>query len=219
METHEELVVSQKRVVDFGEVYTSPSMVNTMLDQIRQETERIESRFFEPACGTGNFLAEILRRKLAIVVRRYGNSQLEFERYSVLSVCSIYGIDKLKDNVLECRKRLYEIFMKSYKNSFESDCKLLCIESIQYILQKNVLFGDALSLTNLDRDKDPIIFAEWTLVNGSMIKRRDYTLANLLTHKDTEGATIISDIGNDVFIPHPIKEYPLTHFWDLPSHA
>lgn len=64
MEKH---VVSKQRVADHGEVYTQKREVNAMLDLVKPETERIESRFLEPACGTGNFLAEILCRKLAIV--------------------------------------------------------------------------------------------------------------------------------------------------------
>ena len=105
----EKQVVSKKRVSDHGEVYTRKREVNAMLDLVKQETERIESRFLEPACGTGNFLSEILERKLHIVELRYGKNQLDYERYAVLAISSIYGIDILEDNVLECRKRLFDI--------------------------------------------------------------------------------------------------------------
>ena len=103
-------VNSKKRVADHGEVYTAPREVNAMLDLVKTETERIDSRFLEPACGNGNFLAEILTRKLGIVEKRYAKSQLEYERYAVLAVSSIYGIDILQDNVQECRHRLFGIF-------------------------------------------------------------------------------------------------------------
>src|SRR5512139_4180031 len=103
----EKQVVSKKRVADHGEVYTDKREVNAMLDLVKQETERIESRFLEPACGTGNFLSAILERKLAVVEKRYGKSQLDFERYAVLAISSIYGIDILEDNVRQCRHRLY----------------------------------------------------------------------------------------------------------------
>src|SRR5436190_17727057 len=102
-------IVSKQRVTDHGEVLTSPREVNAMLDLVKQETERIESRFLEPACGHGNFLAEILERKLAVVHRRYRRSPIEFERYAIVAVGSIYGIDKLQDNVLTCRERLAAI--------------------------------------------------------------------------------------------------------------
>ena len=99
-------VVSKKRVSDHGEVYTREREVEAMLDLVKSETERIDSRFLEPACGTGNFLAEILERKLQVVERRYRKSVFEYERYAILAVSSIYGIDILKDNVVECRRRL-----------------------------------------------------------------------------------------------------------------
>jgi type I restriction-modification system DNA methylase subunit len=107
----EKQVVSKERVANHGEVYTAQREVNAMLDLVKQETERIDSRFLEPACGTGNFLAEVLERKLRIVETRYGKSQLEYERYSVIAVSSIYGIDILEDNVVKCRDRLFGILL------------------------------------------------------------------------------------------------------------
>ena len=106
----ESQVISKQRVTDHGEVYTAPREVNAMLDLVKSETERIDSRFLEPACGNGNFLAEILTRKLGIVEKRYAKSQIEYERYAVLAVSSIYGIDILQDNVQACRQRLCHIF-------------------------------------------------------------------------------------------------------------
>ena len=107
-------VVSKQRVADHGEVYTGAREVNAMLDLVKQETERIDSRFLEPACGTGNFLAEILARKLGVVETRYAGSQLEWERYAVLAAGSIYGIDILADNVAACRERLSALFDRAY---------------------------------------------------------------------------------------------------------
>jgi SAM-dependent methyltransferase len=106
----EKQVISKKRVADHGEVLTGKREVNAILDLVKSEAERIDSRFLEPACGTGNFLAEILERKLRVVEVRYGKSQLDFERYAVLAVTSIYGIDILEDNVQQCRQRLFGIF-------------------------------------------------------------------------------------------------------------
>ena len=64
-------------MAEHGEVYTSNKEVNAMLDLVKQETDRIDSRFFEPACGKGNFLVEVLTRTLAVVANRYGKSQYE----------------------------------------------------------------------------------------------------------------------------------------------
>jgi hypothetical protein len=198
-------VKSKKRVTDHGEVFTNEREVNAMLDLVKQETERIDSRFLEPACGTGNFLVEILRRKLAIVTNKYKKSQLEFERYAVIAVSSIYGVDLLEDNAKECRARLLTIFNDTYTSFFKEKIKQECIETIAYILNKNILVGDALTL--LQQDGTPIIFAEWSAVNGSMIKRRDYTLDALLKNQPMDEPNLFSDLGDKAFIPTPIKEY------------
>src|SRR3974377_287441 len=105
----QEQVKSKRRVAEHGEVFTSEREVNAMLDLVKQETERIDSRFLEPACGTGNFLTEVLHRKLRVVEKNYRRSQLEFERNLILAVSSIYGIDILEDNVIACRQRLFDI--------------------------------------------------------------------------------------------------------------
>lgn len=212
-------VKTKKRVTDYGEVFTSEREVNAMLDLVKQETLRIDSRFLEPACGTGNFLAEILRRKLDVVDDRYKKSQLEFERYVVISVSSIYGIDILEDNVKECRKRLFEIFDKKYSQLFKANCNDKCRNSIKFILNRNILWGDALTLKTVCGKEDPIVFSEWSAVNGSMIKRRDYTLANLLAYQPMSAGTLFSDLGEEAFIPTPVKDFPVIHFLELEKHA
>jgi type I restriction-modification system DNA methylase subunit len=116
-------VKSKQRVADHGEVLTGEREVNAMLDLVNPETERIDSRFLEPACGTGNFLAEILKRKLRVVEARYAKSQIEYERYAILAVSSLYGIDILEDNVRECRERLFGIFEGEYRQLFKSAVK------------------------------------------------------------------------------------------------
>ncbi|OGP51781.1 MAG: restriction endonuclease subunit M [Deltaproteobacteria bacterium RBG_13_43_22] len=205
-------VVSKKRVADHGEVYTGKREVNAMLDLVKQETERIESRFLEPACGTGNFLTEILERKLRVVETRYKKSQLEYERNAVLAVSSIYGIDILIDNVMECRKRLFNIFDQKYSSLFKKKAKDKCRNSVKYMLLRNIIWGDALTLKTVDVNSQPIVFSEWSPVNGSILKRRDYTFHGLLDHAAMRELPLFSDLGEDVFIPSPVKEYPLTHF-------
>tara|TARA_B100002049_G_scaffold83872_1_gene61891 strand:+ start:4962 stop:5615 length:654 start_codon:yes stop_codon:yes gene_type:complete len=204
---------SKKRVADHGEVFTNEREVNAMLDLVQQETERIDSRFLEPACGTGNFLVEILKRKLNVVVDKYRKSQLEFERYSVIAISSIYGIDLLEDNAQECRERLLLIFRDIYITLYKKRIKHECIDTIQYILKKNILVGNALTL--LQNNGEPILFSEWSLVKGSMIKRRDYTFDTLLKNQPMNEPNLFSDLGDQAFIPTPIKEYKLTHFLKL----
>ena len=209
---NENQVVSKKRVVDHGEVYTATREVNAMLDLVKQETERIESRFLEPACGTGNFLAEVLERKLRIVESRYSKSQLEYERNAVIAVSSIYGIDILEDNVAECRNWLFDIFDQNYTSIFKEVAKEECRNAVKYILTRNIIWGNALDLKTLDKNPQQIVFSEWSTVNGSMIKRRDFTFKGLLDHAAIKELPLFSDLGEDVFIPTPVKEYPLVHF-------
>jgi len=208
----EKQVVSKKRVADHGEVYTSKREVQSMLDLVRRETERIESRFLEPACGTGNFLAEILERKLRIVENRYSKGQLEYERNAVLAVSSIYGIDILEDNVVECRKRLFDIFGQKYSSLFKEAVKAECQKTVKYILEKNIIWGNALDLKTVGANPQPIVFSEWSPVNGSMLKRRDFTFHGLLNHAAIKELPLFSDLGDDVFIPKPVKELPLINF-------
>lgn len=208
----EKQVVSKQRVSDHGEVYTRKREVNAMLDLVKQETERIESRFLEPACGTGNFLSEILERKLLVVESRYGKNQLDYERYAVLAVSSVYGIDILEDNILECRKRLFDIFDLAYTRLFREAAKDECRKAVQFILERNIIWGDALTLETVGDKPRSIVFSEWSPVNGSMLKRRDFAFHGLLAHADHQALPLFSDLGEDVFLPSPVKEYPLIHF-------
>ena len=205
-------VISKERVTDHGEVYTDKREVNAMLDLVKQETERIESRFLEPACGDGNFLMEVFGRKLSVVESRYGGNQLDYERNSVLATSSIYGIDILEDNILECRKRLFGIFEKNYTSIFKKTSKDECKKAVKYILERNIIWGDALTLKTVGKNPQLIVFSEWSPVNGSMFKRRDFTFHGLLDHAAIGELPLFSDLGDDVFIPSPEKEYPLTHF-------
>lgn len=208
-------VKSKKRVTDHGEVFTSEREVNAMLDLVKQETERIDSRFLEPACGNGNFLAEVLRRKLAVVEGKYKKSQLDYERYSIIAISSIYGVDILEDNAQECRDRLYNIFEEQYTEIYVNECKEECRNSVKFLLKRNILWGDALDFTN-PVTKEPIVFSEWSAVNGSMLKRRDYVFKFLV--EKTHQFSMFNDEGNPAAIDEPVKDYPVMHFLRLAEY-
>jgi hypothetical protein len=184
-------VRTKQRVTDHGEVYTAKREVDAMLDLVKDETERIDSRFLEPACGHGNFLTAILERKLDVIERKYGKSQVEFERYSVVAIGSIYGIDLLDDNIIEARERLLEIFTDRYVRLFRHLTRHEVLDSVRFILSRNIIVGDALELRT--SDGEPIVFSEWSLVTGDLIKRRDYAF-------------------DDAFIPDTVAEFPLIDF-------
>ena len=211
-------VKSNHRVAQYGEVLTPKHIVNAMLDLVRHETERIDSRFLEPACGTGNFLIEILERKLMVVERRYSKSQLDYERYAILAISSIYGIELLADNTEECRNRLLGVFDAAYTRIFKAKAKERCREVARYILKRNIVHGDALTLKTVGENPQPIVFSEWSLVNGSMIKRRDFAFHELVSHGLMRELPLFSDLGEEVFIPEPVKEYPPMHFLEV-AHA
>src|SRR5581483_10312919 len=208
-------IKSKQRVTEYGEVLTPQHIVNAMLDLVKQETERIDSRFLEPACGTGNFLIEILNRKLRVVEARYAKSQLEYERYAILAVSSIYGIDILEDNAEECRNRLFETFDTAYTRLFKTKAKEQCREAVRYILKRNIVHGDALTLKTVGANPQPIVFPEWSLVNGSLLKRRDFAFHELVGHGSMRELPLFSDLGEEAFIPEPVKEYPPVHFLEV----
>ena len=212
-------VKSRQRVEEHGEVFTNEREVNAMLDMVRQETERIDSLFLEPACGDGNFLAEVLRRKLDVVSKRYGKIQLEYERYAFVAVSSIYGVDIMQDNVEECRSRLFQAVDKAYTNRFKGDAKEAFRDAVRYVLSVNVLCGDALTLT--DSAGEPIVFPEWSLVSGNKVKRRDYTFASLLDKAESQPTfDMVEDFDvdkddPDTIVPTPIREYPMVNYLEV----
>ena len=201
-----------------------------MLDLVKQETERIESRFLEPACGTGNFLTVVLKRKLSVVEKRYGKSQLDFERNAVCAVSSLYGIDILPDNVSQCRERLFGVFDALYERLFPTTSKAACRDAVRFILSRNIVWGDALTYETGERPPKPIVFSEWSFpFNDSRIKRRDFAFSGLVRHEETREALLFSESGKKApeqtslfaevakedFNPKTVKEYPPMHFMEI----
>lgn len=211
-EKPERQVKSKKRVADHGEVFTRQREVNAMLDLVKHETERIDSRFLEPACGNGNFLAEVLNRKLNVVDSRYSKSQFDWERYAVIAISSIYGVEILKDNTDECRERLFKIFDERYELLFGDKCKDDCRKSVQFILDRNIIWGDALDFTNPET-KQPIVFSEWNAINSTMMKRRDYIFQFLV--EQNHQFSLFNDEGEQAAIDLPIQEFPIINFLKL----
>ena len=208
-------VKSKKRVADHGEVFTSDREVNAMLDLVKDETEKLESTFLEPACGTGNFLAEILRRKLAVVKRRYKGNQLDFERNSTIAIASVYGVDILQDNIVECRARLFDIFNEMYIKIYKKKSRDSVRTAVKFILDKNIVWGDALSLETIGDNPQPIVFSQWSAINGSKIKRKDFCYKSMIDQASLSELPLFSDLGEEAYIPTPIKDYPPVHFLEI----
>ena len=189
-----------------------------MIDLVKEESYRIDAKFLEPACGSGNFLDEILKRKMQQVSSQFKRSILDFERHSILAVSTLYGIDILEDNIEECRNRLLETYTEFYLNEAKSQ-KPGFLDAIRFIISKNIVFGDALTMNipGTDNDNKPIKFSEWSLL-GSRIKRREYIFREMLPDMELTMFMEVSDTGKPIFIPSPIKEYPLVHYLSLANN-
>ncbi len=217
-------IKSKKRVTDFGEVFTSEREVKAMCNLVKDETYRIDSIVLEPACGDGNFLAEILHRKLNTVEKRYGKSPLDFERYSVLAVSSLYGVDIQEDNADKCRERLFLIWKNIHSRLTGKEAMTGVNCAVRYILKCNIICGDALSLKK--SDGEPIAFAEWTLLNSCYMKRRDFYLSTMLEVQELGGQGDLFLSGDEfdeeigAYVPQPSKddykpiEYWRVHEWE-----
>ncbi len=196
-------VKSRERVQKHGEVFTAPREVNAMLDLVKNETERLDSRFLEPACGDGNYLVEILRRKLAVAHSNYlkHQSQLQYEKDAILAISSIYGIDILPDNAQECRVRLLEIFKEQYQSLFPKSLKPECVTSAEFLLSKNIILGDALTYRRIDNPQEWIIICEWSMLPSGLMNRRDYEFSYLVG--DSSADDLFSDLPCQTFAPQP----------------
>lgn len=196
------LVKSKQRVADHGEVFTPAWMVEAMLDLVKEETERIDSRFLEPACGSGNFLVQILRRKLAVVELKYGKSDFERSHYALLALMCIYGIELLADNIVECRGNVLDVFGEYLNLDAGSDMYL----AATHVLSENLVHGDALTMRG--NDGQPITFAEWGYLGKGKYQRRDFRF-DVLTGSSAFSAegSLFADLGkHEIFAP--IKTHP-----------
>lgn len=191
------LIKSKKRVADHGEVFTPSWMVEAMLNLVKGETERIDSRFLEPACGRGNFLVPVLQRKLAAVEYKFGKSDFEKRHYALLALMCIYGIELLADNITECRANLLEI-LSEYLNLDESDD---LYQAASFVLFLNLIHGDALTMRT--SDDQPITFAEWGYLGKGKFQRRDFRFDILSqTAAYGEQGTLFENLGmHEIFQP------------------
>ena len=189
----ESLVKSKQRVADHGEVFTPSWMVEDMLNLVKDESERIDSRFLEPACGDGNFLKVVLQRKLATVESRYGKSEFERNHYALFGLMCIYGIELLEDNVQQCRENLLDIFAKYLKVDNES----VWYKAASSVLTANIIHGDALTLKT--PDNEPIKFPEWGYLGVGKFQRRDFRYDSLT--QISLGGIFDSGEKHEIFAP------------------
>lgn len=203
------LIKSKKRVADHGEVFTPAWMVEAMLDLVKEEAERVDSRFLEPACGSGNFLIRVLRRKLAAVELKFGKSEFEKRHYALLALMCIYGIELLADNIAECRANLLEIVAEYLSVDGSDDI----YRAASFILSQNLVHGDALTMKT--NDGQPMTFTEWGYIGKGKFQRRKFRL-DVLTGASAFSAegSLFSHLGkHEIFVP--TKTYPPMTVVDL----
>jgi len=197
------LVKSRQRVIDHGEVFTPEWIVEDMLDLVKQETERIESRFLEPACGSGNFLVAVLRRKLAVVQRRYGSRDYEKHVNALVALMSLYGIELLEDNVVECRQALLDEWLAYTRDTPENAWGRAAVA----VLTVNIVWADALTMKLCADPRKPITFAEWSSLGKGLWQRRDFRYDTMTQMSSLGEGTLFGEISkHDIFTP--TKEYP-----------
>jgi hypothetical protein len=207
-----DLIKSKKRVADHGEVFTPPWLVEKMLDLVKAETERIDSRFLEPACGSGNFLLPVLERKLAAVDKKYKSSQFERAQHALLGLMCIYGVELLKDNAEECRNNLLELFCSHLKLELDSQEA----KAARVVLEANIVQGDALSLK--DHQGEPIVFPEWSYIGKGLFKRRDFKYDELLQLSSFGEGTLFESLDPDEIFA-PVKDYPAMNISDIAQNV
>lgn len=207
------LIKSKKRVADHGEVFTPTWMVDAMLDLVKGESERIDSRFLEPACGSGNFLVRVLQRKLTAVEFKFGKSDFERRHYALLALMCSYGIELLEDNIAECRVNMLEVFV-DYLNLDEPED---LYRAASYVLSQNLIHGDALTMRTMD--DQPITFAEWGYLGKGKFQRRDFRLDTLSQMSAlSEEGSLFAHLGkHEIFAP--TKSYPPMSVSDIVSSA
>jgi hypothetical protein len=195
-------IKTRQRVADHGEVFTPAWMVEAMLDLVKEETERIDSRFLEPACGSGNFIVQIVRRKLAAVELKYGKSDFERRHYALLALMCVYGIELLPDNIAECRANVLEIFAEYLNLDEASDL----YRAASYVLTQNIVHGDAMKIRTCDGQA--IVFAEWGYLGKGKFQRRDFRLDTLAQSSAFSAKdSLFADLGRHVLF-QPVKSYP-----------
>ncbi|MDU1224344.1 N-6 DNA methylase [Varibaculum cambriense] len=195
MPTDERLVKSKQRVSDHGEVFTPSHIVNAMLNLVKEESERIDSRFLEPACGEGNFLKEVLSRKLATVQTKYGKNEFERRHYALLALMCIYGIEILEDNAQLCRSSLAEIFEKFIGDKDADQWK----KAASTVLAVNIVHADALTMKTPKGES--LVFPEWGYLGRGRYQRRDFKYDNLAQRSSFKGTLFDGLEMDEIFKP------------------
>lgn len=170
---------SRDRVRDLAEVFTHKREVDAMLDAMPDAFEVLDVKFLEPACGSGNFLVEILRRKLQRVKARETVSQEQYEHQMLRAVASIYGVDISPENVAESKVRIAHVLLEHYQmdaNTSEPTNEFLAAATL--IVDKNIVLGNSLT------EQWDIEMCDWQPRAGACFQR---VWSNALVPEEEQG--------------------------------
>ena len=173
----ERQVKSKQRVSDFGEVYTAHRQVTDMLDLIPAEAVGIDTTYLEPACGNGNFIIEILKRKFALITAK---DPWTYSIFMLRCVASVYGVDIQKDNTMETVDRIVAATEKVYEKAFHRLPNTLVTDAVRKIALRNIVWGN--TLTGETGDGDPLSFHEWDIREDGSIMSKEYALTDMIRH-------------------------------------
>ncbi len=193
---------SKKRVKEHAEVFTNEREVKAMCDLIPDFVwKNVDKTFLEPACGDGNFLKEIIERKLKVVksgIKKTAKSKAgyfkdseEYNKFFLRTFMSIYGIELMSDNTKICRKRLYEIALNWLNENSEDEInKEMLLKNVKFILSKNIVNGNALTMRREDIKNEkginyPIAFCEWEFIDNK-VKRRDFYFEEIIKNQEDD---------------------------------
>ena len=197
-------IKSKKRVADHGEVLTNEREVKAMVDLVWKEfpkkfpkEKKLTTTYFEPSCGTGNFLVEILERKLK-VLPTFKRKQDEHDCYLILLVGSIYGIELLEDNTNECRERLFAIVKDYYHKYYakvnpRSKYYKNLMKAIEIVIIQNIQCGNTLE------DTHKIVFTFWKYERKNQISRVKQSLASIISSQKKKNESEL--FSNEDFQP------------------
>ena len=210
-------IVNLDRISEYGEVFTNEKEVKDMLLLVENETQRIDSKFLDPACGDGNFLKEIILQKLILLQGINKREQLSYERNLFLITANTYGIELLKDNISKCRERIFNIIFEAYSKKFRDKINPYFLSCIKFVISKNIVHGDALTNMNPSQ-KESIRFSEWVFITRSLVKRREFLYKELIENSIINESPLFANLGSQSFIPTPCRDFKAIHFYELENH-
>lgn len=174
---------SKERVKKVAEVFTPGWCVRNMLDMVAENGgafKNINETFLEPACGDGNFIIQIIERKMHIIDELLPTKE-QYKMLTIQAVSKIYGVDIMPDNVQECKERVMRSLRKKYLKKYNEKMPEAHEKNLMFVLDNNIVLGNF--LTTLTNDNKPVVIRDYQY-NGDKVVISDFYLSDII--KDPE---------------------------------